>query len=215
MGGIYLIRHGQASFGAADYDALSALGHDQSRTLGHTWEAARWLPEHAISGAMRRHHETALGTLAAAGHEQGYDVDPGWNEFDHVSMLRAFHTGAVPTDPRSFQEAFAAAASRWAGGEEHPECSESFADFNARAVAALERADARTGKGETTVIFTSGGAIAAAVSQLVAGDRSLWHVFNHVIVNTSVTKIVTGRSGRNLLSFNEHGHLLAEHITYR
>ncbi|EPM78754.1 hypothetical protein A249_34210, partial [Pseudomonas syringae pv. actinidiae ICMP 18804] len=34
MGSIYLIRHGQASFGADDYDVLSPVGIRQSRVLG-------------------------------------------------------------------------------------------------------------------------------------------------------------------------------------
>ncbi|MEC8667907.1 MAG: histidine phosphatase family protein, partial [Pseudomonadota bacterium] len=31
---LYLIRHGQASFGADDYDVLSPIGHEQARALG-------------------------------------------------------------------------------------------------------------------------------------------------------------------------------------
>ena len=34
MGTLYLVRHGQASFGADDYDQLSELGHKQSVRLG-------------------------------------------------------------------------------------------------------------------------------------------------------------------------------------
>ena len=34
MGTLYLVRHGQASFGAADYDQLSELGRRQSVRLG-------------------------------------------------------------------------------------------------------------------------------------------------------------------------------------
>ena len=30
----FLVRHGQASFGADNYDKLSALGHRQARWLG-------------------------------------------------------------------------------------------------------------------------------------------------------------------------------------
>ena len=37
MGTIHLVRHGQASWGAADYDELSALGRDQSDALGTSW----------------------------------------------------------------------------------------------------------------------------------------------------------------------------------
>jgi broad specificity phosphatase PhoE len=34
MGTLYLVRHGQASFGADDYDQLSELGRRQSVRLG-------------------------------------------------------------------------------------------------------------------------------------------------------------------------------------
>ena len=37
MGTLYLVRHGQASFGAADYDNLSELGHRQAVRLGEYW----------------------------------------------------------------------------------------------------------------------------------------------------------------------------------
>ena len=65
MGHIYLIRHGQASFGADDYDKLSPLGHQQSERLGQylaqrsqrmglTWDAV-------LTGSLRRHAETWAG----------------------------------------------------------------------------------------------------------------------------------------------------------
>jgi len=41
MGTLYLVRHGQASFGAADYDNLSELGHKQSARLGEYWRERR------------------------------------------------------------------------------------------------------------------------------------------------------------------------------
>ena len=34
MSVLLLVRHGQASWGSADYDVLSDLGHEQSRLLG-------------------------------------------------------------------------------------------------------------------------------------------------------------------------------------
>jgi len=34
MGTLYLVRHGQASYGAADYDQLSPRGALQARRLG-------------------------------------------------------------------------------------------------------------------------------------------------------------------------------------
>ena len=42
---IYLVRHGQASFGKRDYDALSELGHEQSRLLGRALAAREIVPD--------------------------------------------------------------------------------------------------------------------------------------------------------------------------
>ena len=39
MGTLYLVRHGQASFGADDYDVLSPLGHQQALRLGEDFAA--------------------------------------------------------------------------------------------------------------------------------------------------------------------------------
>ena len=52
MGTLYLIRHGQASYGEADYDKLSARGAEQAAAVG------RWLAGKKIdalyAGPLRR-----------------------------------------------------------------------------------------------------------------------------------------------------------------
>jgi hypothetical protein len=52
---------------------------------------------------------------------------------------------------------------------------------------------------------------------LLGGDPALWSRLNVVCVNTGVTKVVTGRRGATLVSFNEHTHLEGEPelLTYR
>ena len=61
MGVVLLVRHGQASFGADDYDVLSETGWEQARLLG-AWLAARGVaPDVVVRGGMRRHRETARG----------------------------------------------------------------------------------------------------------------------------------------------------------
>lgn len=213
MGALYLVRHGQASFGSANYDELSPRGVDQARHLGYAWEASGWLPTTAVSGSMQRHHQTALTTLAAANQDEGYDIDHGWDEFDHEAVMEAQIPGFQTEDPRSFQDAFVEATNRWAAGSSVGD-HESFGEFSERVLAAFDRLADSAGKGESAVAFTSGGPIALVAAELL-GDRKLWSTLNSVIINTGVTKIVTGRSGRTLLSFNEHGHLPADQVTYR
>ena len=60
MAQLLLVRHGQASFGASDYDKLSDLGVEQSRALGQFWARCDLPIDNMIAGSMRRHRETAL-----------------------------------------------------------------------------------------------------------------------------------------------------------
>jgi broad specificity phosphatase PhoE len=62
---IYLVRHGQASFGAADYDVLSELGHRQAALAGAELRARGVRIDLAASGTLRRQRETAAAALAA------------------------------------------------------------------------------------------------------------------------------------------------------
>ena len=50
---------------------------------------------------------------------------------------------------------------------------------------------------------------------LLDGDIATYRKLAPVVVNTSITRIVSGRRGFTLLSFNEHSHLSPEQLTYR
>ena len=54
MSVLLLVRHGQASFGAADYDRLSALGERQSRLVGEALAARGVRPDLVVRGSLRR-----------------------------------------------------------------------------------------------------------------------------------------------------------------
>ncbi|HJV74342.1 MAG TPA: phosphoglycerate mutase family protein, partial [Noviherbaspirillum sp.] len=58
MGQIYLVRHGQASFGSANYDQLSELGLEQARLLGEWFANSRQQFHRVVTGDMRRHRQT-------------------------------------------------------------------------------------------------------------------------------------------------------------
>ncbi|GAA4373513.1 histidine phosphatase family protein [Nocardioides caricicola] len=212
MGVVILVRHGQASFGADDYDVLSETGWEQGRLLG------RWLPEPSavVAGGMRRHRETA----EAAGWSP--EIDAGWDEFDHLSVVAADPdrpTGEL--DRRQFQRAFEQATARWTSGGHDGEYAESWPGFVDRVRAALDRACARAGSGETVAVVTSGGPIAVACAAMADPDADaasyarLWNRFNTTIVNSSFTRVVVGSTGARLLTFNEHPHLDGAALTYR
>ena len=57
MATVYLVRHGQASFGKANYDQLSPTGWEQGRVLGR-WLANRLAPGAFFRGNLERHRDT-------------------------------------------------------------------------------------------------------------------------------------------------------------
>jgi broad specificity phosphatase PhoE len=212
MGTIHLVRHGQASWGAADYDELSALGQDQSDALGTSWEASGWAPTDAVAGGMRRHAQTAISVIDACGGD-GYDVDAGWDEYDHLALVRARDASAPTEDAKAFQAVLNRAIVDWMDGAEG--AGESYADFRGRVLAAFEAVVARATSGRSIAVFTSGGPVALVVSHLLAGDDSLFQRLNDVVVNAGVTTVICGATGPRLLAFNEHAHLPRDMVTFR
>jgi broad specificity phosphatase PhoE len=108
---------------------------------------------------------------------------------------------------------FEEATARWTAGTADDDYDEPFPAFGQRVDAALKRA---TGLADGTVlVVSSGGPIALAVSHLLTGDASLWGQLNRVAVNAAVTKVLAGRTGLNLSTYNEHSHLEPSLVTYR
>ncbi len=220
MGQVLLVRHGQASWGADDYDVLSETGWEQSRLLGAALRGRGVEASLVVHGTMRRHRETAEAT----GMADGASVDAGWDEFDHLGMLGAVpapYEGREPTRAE-FQAWFEKATNRWTGGEHDADYDEPFAAFGDRVTAALRRTAEQAGGG-TAVVFTSGGPMSWATATLLGADLDregralLWRRLNPVCVNSGVTRVVSGRRGLTLVSFNEHTHLdpTPDLLTYR
>ena len=219
MGQILLVRHGQASWDGDDYDILSGRGHQQSELLGASLAGRGFAPDVLVSGGMRRHRETVENLVAGAGlGTADVEVDAGWDEYDHISMLAQVPTAFAGEKPTSaeFQSWMEQATERWVSDENASDYHEPFATFTDRVDAALRRTVESTGNG-TAVVVTSGGPISWVTTSLLGGGAALWSRLNVVCVNCGVTKLVTGRRGVTLVSFNEHTHVEGrpDLLTYR
>jgi broad specificity phosphatase PhoE len=216
---ILLVRHGQASWGAPDYDNLSERGHRQGAVLGRALAAHGVAPTHLLSGAMRRQRQTLRAAVDAAGWTADVRVDEGWNEFDHVQMLEVHGApdGSTPGQltRQQFDAWFDDAMRRWTVGGDDAAYDEPFHAFTGRVEAAFRRTTAALGPGDVAVVFTSAGAISWVASTLLGGGVDTWSRLNAVMVNASATKVVVGTRGTTLVSVNEHGHLEPDHVTYR
>ena len=108
MGNLYLVRHGQASFGAADYDNLSDLGVQQSVRLGEYF-AQKGIPFDAVlTGSLRRHTQTWNGIAQGAGLDHTPLVWPGLNEYDSEAVIQAIHPQPLqkPDTPEVYRHHF-------------------------------------------------------------------------------------------------------------
>ena len=231
MGVLMLVRHGQASFGATDYDVLSPCGVRQSRRVAEILSGYGVAPTTLIHGGMRRQRETAEQMmLGARSWELPLEVDERWRELDHLAVMEAYPTltdeertqlrrGAM--DLRGFHDLYTSATARWSSGAHDSDYPESFTDFLRRVRDAIGHAGRQSGERRTAVVVTSGGTIAAACAMLTqVGEEprklaASWTRLNAVIVNASITRIVIGASGARLLTFNEHAALERELVTYR
>lgn len=115
---LLLIRHGQASFGAADYDRLSDVGRRQARLVGRQLAARGQRFDVLIAGDMQRQRHTAeLAVQGLNGHGQndsdnndsGNDapqtnppalaIDPAFNEYDADALFAAYLPRVLAEDP--------------------------------------------------------------------------------------------------------------------
>ncbi len=230
MGAIYLLRHGQASFGSNNYDQLSPVGHQQAKVLGSALKARGVKPDVLISGTMQRHQETAAGALGELGVELPLQQHAGVNEFDHenvievaepryVDKLVMMSDMAASGDPRrAFQKFFQDAVARWVGGNHDDEYNEPWSVFKLRVVSALEDLVKATPPKGSTLVFTSGGTISVICAHLLGLNDAQAFTINWTLANVGITKIQAGRDGLHLISVNEHAHVEGAQpplLTYR
>jgi broad specificity phosphatase PhoE len=109
MGTLYLVRHGQASFGADDYDNLSPLGHQQSQRLGDYFRERGLQFEAVLMGSLKRHRQTFEGIQAGL---QAPNLSPlvwpGLNEYDSHAVIHTVHPQplAKPNTPELYKHHF-------------------------------------------------------------------------------------------------------------
>lgn len=221
MAAIYLLRHGQASFGTADYDVLSPVGELQAKALGDELRR-REVRVHAVwSGTLRRQLATADACLPAAGIDLEVRQDPRWNEYDHLGLVpegQAADPADLAASARRFQAALDDALSRWLAGDERIGTTGTWTEFSGGAFDAASEVFADLPKGGAALVFTSAGLISALCARLLNLPPEGFLALNRTMANASITKLVSGRSGVSLLSYNEHGHFEGENrelLTYR
>lgn len=236
MSTLLLIRHGQASFGADDYDVLSNRGVEQSRRLGAFW-AARGLRLDALyTGPRKRQVDTACHALDAARQAGVTYPEPTQlaelDEYPAMELLRHWMPIVATEDPelgtlmaspgkpggkQEFTRAFLLLLRKWARGEIDTGHLESFAGFSARVRRGLCQIMDSQGRQKSVAVFTSGGPIAIAMQAALGLAEDMTMQVAWVIGNASISEF-RYRDSRDmsLVSFNAMPHLPGDAlVTYR
>ena len=207
MAQIYLVRHGQASFGSQNYDQLSDLGSEQARHLGRWWSERDLSVSRVVTGQLQRHLQTARACLAQMQgiaedqlNTEGWHSDAGFNEYNHHEVLArhvpAFDDPAevkrflmtTPNGRQAFQEIFSEAVARWMSGDFDQEYTETWQVFRQRCIAAFERQIRHPDPAKNIVIFTSGGTISALCQHVLGFPDARFAELNWSLVNGAVTR---------------------------
>ena len=239
MGRIFMVRHGQASFLARDYDKLSPIGEAQARLLGEYWARHHTAFDQICSGPRLRQKDTARIACEAcrnAGHALPDPVVA--DEFDEYQgdavleqslprllacdaeireLHRALQGAQDPAEQRkSFQRLFETVIGRWVNGEVTLPDVESWPAFCNRVNRGLSTILSARGRGQQVAIFSSAGPVAAAMQRalnLSPQDtlRSAW-----MVRNCSYTEFLCSSERFTLSTFNACPHLEdAAMLTYR
>jgi broad specificity phosphatase PhoE len=203
MARLFLVRHGQASFGQANYDQLSPVGHQQATWLGEYFTEREVRFARAVAGSLVRQQETAQGILAAlpAGSAPSITTHAGLNEYDGESLYRAATGGRdvlahQRADYRDYWRTLKAAMHAWAADTLTGEF-ETWGQFGQRTRAALEAAATGLGADEAALVVSSGGALSRALIDILHCPAAMAVEFNLQYRNSAVTELIVGSRGGN------------------
>ena len=210
MGTLYLVRHGQASFGAADYDQLSDLGRRQCAALGEWFRGQGIVFEAVLCGTLRRHEQSLAALVEGYGAMPAALPWPGLNEYDGEAVVRAIHNGplAAADTPEGYRAHFRLlreGLQRWMAGDTAPEGMPSYTEFVAGVTSALDHVR-RQHQGKVLIV-SSGGPISTAVGQVLGTAAATTIELNFRIRNSSLTEFAFTPKRHMLVSYNNLPHL--------
>ena len=210
MGTLYLVRHGQASFGADDYDCLSALGERQSRRLGEYFKLRGLQFEAALAGTLRRQQQTLAGISEGLGSSIPTRLWPGLNEYDSDALIAAIHPQPLvkPSSPEMVLQYFRLlrqGLQHWMAGTSEPAGMPSYADFVAGVAGALDHV--RSQHTGDVLMVSSGGPISNAIGQVLGTSPEGVIDLNMRIFNSAVSELTFNPKRHALVSYNTLPHL--------
>jgi len=210
MGTLYLVRHGQASFGTDDYDRLSELGARQCERLGTYFRERDVRFDGVITGTLKRHSQSFDALARGLRAEHHVLAMPGLNEYDSEAVVRAIHPQPLkragsPEEVRQHFRILREGLIAWMEGRTAPVGMPSFEGFAAGIVEALDHVRER--HDGNVLIVSSGGPISTAVAHVLGAPRQAMVELNLRMRNSAVTEFAFTPKRHALITFNTLPHL--------
>jgi broad specificity phosphatase PhoE len=220
---IYIIRHGQASFGKENYDCLSDIGVRQSELLGDYFKSTGVTFDTIYSGSLERQIATFRAVTARMPSNQLPDkpiILQEFNEVDSFSDLMkmvatlaaedpevSMAVESMNTDPHALKNIYGKVVQRWGATKSLNDFIISWKDVGTRVQAGLDQIRAENGSNKRVAVFTSGGPIAATLQ--IALDLDDTYAFNlpRHIRNTAVSTFLYDDKRLSLYTYNSIAHL--------
>ncbi|MEL7045575.1 MAG: histidine phosphatase family protein, partial [Pseudomonadota bacterium] len=216
MAAIYLIRHGQASFGSENYDRLSELGQRQATLTGEYLASTGLRFDAAYCGRLERQRHTGELALAAQPEAPDLHVDARLDEVrndEHLEFLlpkvleqnpelRAIVDAGLGSSKR-FQKVIDAVFNYWVSPECDVPAIQSWEEYSSDVRGVLDDIISAQGSGKTTAVFTSGGTIAVMVAAVLGLPGTKTYQLYEPVFNCSVTELFYSGDRVSLSYFND------------
>lgn len=224
MGRLHLIRHGQASFGAENYDSLSDLGRQQVKILGESLARHDLVFNAIYQGTLQRQTQTARGIIDCISENKHHlpriITLKALDEYDALTVWNTHLAGVIKenplmqrdlddikTDPKAFQRLFEQVTHRWVSGEHDRGRSPRWQDFKIRVEKGLRTIIDSHGAGSEVAVVTSAGTISVVMQHTLGLSDTKTLELSWQILNSSVTRIRYNGDRITLSGFNDISHL--------
>ena len=220
MASIYVIRHGQASFGEENYDKLSPLGCRQATVLGEYLRDCGIRFDATYSGDLQRQRKTAELATVEQPRKSEHHIDLRFNEIQNDEQFETLLPVVLESNralqalvdkglssSKDYQKVLKDVFNYWVS----PVCPESeiqsWADYSANVQKALQEIIRTQGSGKTIGLFTSGGTIATIAAHVLGLGSEHVYSFYEPVINCSVTQLFYSGDKVSLSYFNDHSFL--------
>ena len=219
MGTIYLVRHGQASFGSKNYDQLSELGLQQSILLGEYFARTGIQFDTVLAGTLQRHAQTWHGITQGLKNKTHFNAHlsamhhTALNEYDSDAIIRTLPeddleltsgTEKSVSIPAYFRK-LRTGLELWMNGATQPAGMPSYKAFERDIMEVLTQL--QQSNIANALIISSGGPITTAIGHILGVMAPNRIALNLQLRNSSISELQFSSRRISLNTFNTLPHL--------